>query len=147
MSVWRLAPFAGLVAGLVAGPVAAQEWSFTARKIDARTYEVHMTVTMREDWHIYSQTDYKDHSATQFIFEKSPWIVPVGRTAEVGKLIIAPDMLHSEKRRYYENSVDFVQKVIVKGKAPATLKGDIKFTASSNSGWSPGLQHFSIDLK
>ena len=32
------------------------KWSFSAKKIDATTFEVHMTASIEDGWHIYSQT-------------------------------------------------------------------------------------------
>ncbi len=152
MSVLRLAPLAGLLALLIAGPASAQSdsrvvWSFTARKIDARTYEVHMTATIQAGWHLYSQVPSPDHSPTQFTFTKSPLVVPIARTAEVGRLITAPDSAFDAKRRYYQNSVDFVQKVRVKEKAPAALTGSVRFTAASDYAMLPATKEFTVALK
>jgi thiol:disulfide interchange protein DsbD len=155
MSVLRPAFLAGLVALLVAGPVAAQAsypvaWKFTVRKITAKTYEVHMTATLLDGWHLYSQGTQPDlnRAATQFTFEKSPWVIPEARIREVGKLFIAPDTAFDAHQRYYQHSVDFVDKVLVTGKVPATLKGSVRFApAVDHYPVIPATKDFSVDLK
>jgi hypothetical protein len=31
-------------------------WSFSAKKLDDKTYEVHMTANIQSGWHVFSQT-------------------------------------------------------------------------------------------
>lgn len=153
MSVWRLVPLTALTAALIVCPAAAQSnpgvvWSFTARKIGAKIYEVHMTATIVAGWHLYSQASPWTYSSTHFTFMKSPWVIPVAKTAEVGKLIISPDTAFDAKQRYYQDSVDFVQKVEVNGKAPAALKGSVRFApAHDYFPMVPATKDFTVALK
>lgn len=137
MSVFRLAPLAGLLALIVAGPASAQiaypvEWSFTAKRISINTYEVHMTATVGGGWRLYSQQAGEGPVPTSIRLIKSAQIVPIGKTLELGKLVFAQDPAFDSKVRYYQNKVDFVQKIYVKGATPAALKGSVEFMASDD---------------
>ncbi|MGZ8553853.1 MAG: protein-disulfide reductase DsbD domain-containing protein, partial [Chitinophagaceae bacterium] len=35
-------------------------WSFSAKKVADKTYEIHLTATMQSGWHLYSQTQPDD---------------------------------------------------------------------------------------
>ena len=51
--------FLFLMASVISGqsPVS---WTFTAKKLGVKTYEVHMTATIQNGWHIYSQNQPED---------------------------------------------------------------------------------------
>ncbi|MFY0252407.1 protein-disulfide reductase DsbD domain-containing protein [Chitinophaga sp. 30R24] len=103
------------------------KWSFTAKKVNATTYEVHATATINSGWHLYSQDAGEGPVPTTFKFTKNPLAVTTGKVEEVGKLHKSFDKNFDSELKYYENSVDFVQKVTVKGKAATKVKGVVEF--------------------
>ncbi len=153
MSVLRLASLAGLLGLLVAGPASAQvenpvKWSFTAKKITTTIYEVHMTATVDAGWRLYSQQAGEGPVPTRFTLKTSAQIAPTGKIMEVGKAIVAQDTAFNARLKYYQNQVDFVQKVTVKGKAPAALKGTVEFMVSDDHESLPPKDiDFSVALK
>ncbi|WP_443747875.1 hypothetical protein [Asticcacaulis solisilvae] len=153
MSVLRLAPLAGLVTILVAGPASAQiespvKWTFTARKVNAATYEVHMTATVDGGWRLYAQQAGEGPTPTRFTLKTSPQVALKGSVMEVGRPIVAQDTAFNTRLKYYQNQVDFVQKVTVKGKAPAALKGSVEFmVADDHQALPPKALDFKVALK
>ena len=52
------------------------KWAFTSKKIADKTYEVRMTATVNNGWHIYSQKVGVDGPIpTAFTFTKNPLVV------------------------------------------------------------------------
>lgn len=103
------------------------KWDFTAKKIDATTYELHMTATIDSKWHLYAQDAGEGPVPTTFKLTKNPLVSPVGKIREVGKLHKAFDKNFDSELKYYENQVNFIQKVTVKGKAATKVKGTVEY--------------------
>ena len=58
-------------------------WSFTSKKIADKTYEVYLTATIQNSWHLYSQNVPEDGPIpTNFSFEVSKDFELVGKTSE-----------------------------------------------------------------
>ncbi|MGC4038783.1 MAG: protein-disulfide reductase DsbD family protein [Chitinophagaceae bacterium] len=104
-------------------------WTFTAKKIAEKKYEVHLTATVQQGWHLYSQTQPKDAvvNPTSFTFSANPLIATEGKVKETGKM----EKFHDEKlgvsANQYANNVDFVQVVNLKAKAKTNLAGVVEF--------------------
>jgi DsbC/DsbD-like thiol-disulfide interchange protein len=103
------------------------KWSFSSKKINATTYELHMTATIDGGWHLYAQEAGEGPVPTSFKITKNPLVTANGKIDEVGKLHKAFDKNFDSELKYYENQVDFVQKVTVKGKLPIKVKGTVEF--------------------
>ena len=113
-----------LVSAQIENPV---KWSFTAKKVNATTYEVHATATIDGGWHLYAQEAGEGPVPTSFKFTKNPLTVLTGKVQEVGKLHKSYDKNFDSELKYYEKSVDFIQKVTVRGKAATKVKGSVEF--------------------
>ena len=113
-----------LVSAQVENPV---KWSFTSKKVNASTYELHMTATIDGGWHLYAQEAGEGPVPTSFKITKNPLVATEGKIEEVGKLHKAFDKNFDSELKYYENQVDFVQKVTVKGKLATKVKGSVEF--------------------
>jgi thiol:disulfide interchange protein DsbD len=63
-------------------------WTFSAKKISDKTYELHITATMQSGWHLYSQTQPEDAIAepTKITFNKNPLLTLDGKIKEEGKM-------------------------------------------------------------
>lgn len=92
------------------------KWSFSSKKIADKTYEVVLTAVVNGNWHIYSQNVGVDGPIpTAFTFTKNPLLAFEGTVKENGKLIKKNEEVWGGEVRYYENKVEFIQKVKIKG--------------------------------
>jgi thiol:disulfide interchange protein DsbD len=103
------------------------KWSFVSKKINEKTYELHMTATIDPGWHLYAQEAGEGPVPTSFKFSKNPLVAANGRVKEDGKLHKAFDKNFDSELKYYENQVNFVQTVTIKGKAATKVKGSVEF--------------------
>ena len=103
-------------------------WTYSAKKITADTYELHMTATVSGKWHIYSQ-DIPEGGAvpTSFTFDKNPLIKTDGKVLEIGKLEKVYDKNFKMNLKFYSKKVDFVQKIKLKTPVSTVAKGKITF--------------------
>lgn len=127
-----------IIALLVTSSVLAQsdrevQWTFAAKKISDNTYEIHMTAKVNDDWHIYSQDAGEGPFATSFTFTKNPLLNLEGKVKEAGKLKKVYEKSFETEVRYYENTVNFIQVVKVKGKVKTNLTGKVEFMVCNDS--------------
>lgn len=130
MKVTLLSLLVTLMLGTVAMAQSDKEvkWAYSAKKIADKTYEVHLTATVGSSWHIYAQEVGVDGPIpTKFTFSKNPLLTPEAQVKEAGKLITKNEEVWGGKVRYYENKVDFVVVVKVKGSAKTKLAGKVEY--------------------
>ncbi|MFL5742408.1 MAG: protein-disulfide reductase DsbD domain-containing protein [Flavisolibacter sp.] len=104
-------------------------WSFSSKKISDKEYELQMTATIQQGWHLYSQTQPSDAIAipTSFNFTKNPLLDFDGKVKEVGKLQKYHDEKLGVSANQYSNKVVFVQRIKMKGKAKTNVSGKLEF--------------------
>jgi Disulphide bond corrector protein DsbC len=103
-------------------------WTYSAKKISADLYELHMTATLQSKWHIYSQDLKGDGPVpTSFSFDKNPLIKTDGAISEVGKLQQEYNKDFKMNVKFYANKVDFVQKIKLKAAAATIAKGKVTY--------------------
>jgi thiol:disulfide interchange protein DsbD len=104
-------------------------WNFTSKKISDNVYEIQMTATIQQGWHLYSQTQPKDAIAqpTSFVFNKNPLIELDGKVKEIGNLEKFKDKELDISANQYSNKVVFTQKVKLKGKAKTNVTGKLTY--------------------
>ena len=102
-------------------------WTYTAKKIADKTYELHMTATIGGNWHLYAQDAGKGPEPTTFVFTPNPLVKLDGKVKEVGKQEQSFDKNFNSTLKYYANKVDFVQKVKVKSATATVVKGVVNF--------------------
>ena len=104
-------------------------WSFGSKKISENVYELQMTATIQQGWHLYAQTQPADAIAqpTSFSFNKNPLVMLDGKIKEVGKLEKFKDEKLGVSANQYSNQVIFIQKVRLKGKAKTNITGKLEF--------------------
>jgi thiol:disulfide interchange protein DsbD len=125
-------------------------WSFSSKKINDKEYELQMTATIQNGWHLYSQTQPEDAIAqpTSFNFNKNPLLDLNGKIKEVGKLEKYKDEKLDVSANQYSNKVVFVQKVKLKGKAKTAVTGKLEYqTCDDEKCLPPKTVNFSIALK
>ena len=131
----------------VANPVS---WSFASKKVNANVYEVKMTATIQNGWHLYAQTQPKDAIAipTTFEFSKNPLVQMDGNVKETGKLEKFVDNDLGVSANQYSKQVVFTQRVKLKGKAASNLSGNVTFqTCDDKKCLPPKTVTFNVALK
>ena len=64
------------------------QWVYTAKKIADKTYEVHMTATIGDNYHLYAQdAGVEGPLPTTFKFTGNPLAVTDGKVKEAGKVV------------------------------------------------------------
>lgn len=123
------------------------QWTFAAKKIADDTYEIHMTARVNSDWHIYSQNAGDGPYSTNFTFTKNPLINYDGKVKEAGKLKKVFEKSFDSEVRYYEDVVNFVQVVKLKGKAKTNVAGKVEFMVCNDSRCLPPAEiNFKVNI-
>jgi hypothetical protein len=124
------------------------KWEFTATKLSDKTYEVKMIAKINGDWHLYAQNvGVEGPVPTTFSFTKNPLLTLDGKVKEIGKVIKKKEEVWGGVVNYYENSVEFVQVVKVKGTAKTNLAGKVEFMVCNDSKClTPAEVPFSINI-
>lgn len=140
--------FSAVVASAqIANPVS---WSYNSKKISEGIYEVQMTATLEQGWHLYSQTQPKDAIAvpTAFSFTANPLLELNGKVKEGGKMEKFTDKDLGVSANQYSKQVVFTQKVKLKGKAKSNVSGNVTYqTCDDKKCLPPKTVNFSIALK
>jgi hypothetical protein len=103
-------------------------WTFAAKKIAERTYEIHCRIDVNAPWHTYSQTTPDGGPLpTKFIFARNPLFVLDGTVIENGKLLIKHEAVFGVDVKYFDGQVDFVQKVTLRGAVKTNFSGSVEF--------------------
>lgn len=116
-------------------------WSFSAEpaaqsdSAGVKTYLVHLKAAIDPGWHLYAQKAGEGPIPTTVTFEDNANIKLVGATEEKGNRIDKFDKVFSSELKYYEQSVDFVQKVAVE--KSTVLKGAVEFMVCNDESCLP----------
>lgn len=122
-------------------------WTFTAKKIAPKQYELHVTASIDGNWHLYSQNAGEGPEPTSFQFSKNPLVKWVGKPAEIGKMESMYDPNFKSTLRFYNKQVDFVQKVTLKSAASTSIKGVVTYMVCNDRRCLPPKdQAFTIKL-
>ena len=142
---------AGVVLAIVVnGQQSPVSWTFTAKKIDEKTFEVHMTANVQAGWHVYStiQPDDAIVIPTDFQFNNNPLLTLDGKLKEQGKLEKFRDEKLDISANQYSNKVDFVQVVKLKSRIKTSLVGTVEYqTCDDKKCLPPKKVSFNISLQ
>jgi thiol:disulfide interchange protein DsbD len=125
-------------------------WSFTAKKIADKTYEVHMKATIQSGWHLYSQVQPEDAIAmpTTFTINSNPLLTVNGKIKETGKVEKFHDARLGISANQYSSTVDFIQSVRLKAKAKTNLSGSVEYqTCDDKKCLPPKTVTFSVTIQ
>jgi hypothetical protein len=112
----------------------AVHWTFSAKKLADKVYEVHMTASIDGNYHMYAQNvGVEGPLPTVFKFTVNPLAATDGKPKEAGKLVSKKEEVWGGVVNYYERSVDFVQVVKLKGKIKTNLAGSVEFMVCNDS--------------
>jgi thiol:disulfide interchange protein DsbD len=135
-----------MITGSAQNPVS---WSFTAKKLSANSYEICMTATIENGWHLYSQDQPEDAIAipTTFTINNNPLLSLNGKIKEIGKLEKFRDEKLDLSANQYSKKVDFVQVVNLKGKVKTNFAGNVEYqTCDDKKCLPPKKVNFSVAL-
>jgi len=124
-------------------------WSFSSKKIDAKTYEVHIVATVDDGWHLYSQTTPDGGPIpTSISFTKNPLITTNRPAKEIGKLEQRHEPLFGVDVKQFSGKVEFVQKVTLKTPVKTVLSGVVEFMVCNDTQCLPPAEKkFAIALQ
>jgi len=125
-------------------------WTFNTNKVADKTYEIHLTATIQNSWHLYSQNQPAEAIAipTSIIFGKNPLTKLVGKVKEVGKLEKHKEPKLDIEQWQYSNKVDFVQTITLKANAKTKINGNIEYqTCTDGKCLPPTMVKFSLKLE
>lgn len=110
------------------------QWTFSAKKIADKVYEVHATATINDAYHLYAQVvGVEGPLPTTFTFTKNPLVAIDGKPKEVGKVVKKNEAVWGGVVNYYEKTVDFVQVVKLKSNIKTDLAGAVEFMVCNES--------------
>ncbi len=124
-------------------------WSFSAKKVADKTYEVRISATLTGEWHVYSQTTPAGGpTPTDITFASNPLVTLDGGTKEVGKLEEHFEPLFGVIVKQFSEKVEFVQKVKLKAAVKTSINGSVSFMVCNDEQcMPPARQAFSVSLK
>jgi hypothetical protein len=125
-------------------------WNFTAKKVADKTYEIHMTATIQNNWHLYSQLQPDDAIAnpTTFTINPNPLFTLEGKIKEVGRMEKFHDAKLDLSANQYSNTVDFVQVIKLKGNAKTNFSGTVEFqTCNDERCLPPKTVTYNVSIK
>jgi len=103
------------------------KWSYTAKKISDKVYDVYVTATLDPKWHIYAQDAGEGPEPTSLMFGKNPLVKLDGKVKEEGKIEKQYDENFKSVLKFYSNKVSFVQRVKLKSSVSTLVKGSINY--------------------
>ena len=118
-----------IISALSAQTLNPVSWTFNSKKISDNIYEIQMTASIQQGWHLYSQSQPKDAIAqpTSFLFNKNPLVELDGKVKELGNLEKFKDKELDISANQYSNKVVFTQRVKLKGKAKTNVTGKLTY--------------------
>ncbi len=103
-------------------------WTYAAKKKSDNTYDIVITATLPKPWHIYSTKSPKGAGMpTKILFKKNPLISLFGVIKENGKLETEYDENFEMEVKYYSNRVEFIQTIVLRGKAKTNVSGSVEY--------------------
>lgn len=103
------------------------KWSYTAKKIADKVYEVHITANLDPKWHIYAQDAGEGPEPTSINFSKNPLVSMDGKVKEIGSLEKEYDKNFGSVLKFYSTRVTFVQKVKLRSDVATVVKGSVNY--------------------
>ena len=125
-------------------------WTFTAKKVADKTYEIHMTASIQTKWHLYSQKQPDDAvvNPTTFVFSPNPLLKLDDKTKEVGKMEVMKDASLGISAHQYPQTVDFVQRIKLKANVKTNFNGSVEYqTCDDKKCLPPKTVNFSVAIK
>lgn len=126
-------------------------WSFSAKKVNATTYDIVLIATIDKPWHLYSQFTGKGGPIpTSIVIKPNPLLQFTNAKAnEVGKAEKTLDANFGNPPIpvvYFSNEVQFVKRVTVKAAVKTNVSGTVEYMVCNDSKCLPPTKQ-SFDIK
>lgn len=103
-------------------------WTYTAKKVSPGVYDISLAAEVDRPWHIFSQTLPKGGpQPTEISFSKNPLATLIGKPKEAGKPVSEYQEVFKINVKYYNDKVQFVQRVKVKNGVRTNIAGSITY--------------------
>jgi thiol:disulfide interchange protein DsbD len=123
-------------------------WKYESKKTANNTYQIIITATVQQPWHIYSQTTGDGPVPTKFEFKKNPLITFTGKVEEKGNLQKTYDPNFKSEVKYFSNSVQFIQNIQLKTKVKTSVSGTVEYMVCNDEQCLPPTKKtFTIDVE
>jgi thiol:disulfide interchange protein DsbD len=124
-------------------------WDFKTVKKGADKYQLVITATVAQPWHLYSQNMGPGGPIpTKIELNKNPLVRVVGKPKEIGKLQKVHDNNFKMDVLFYSNEVSFTQEVVVKAGVKTNIAGVVKYmVCDDNECLPPSKKAFDIKLQ
>lgn len=123
------------------------KWTYSAKKVSDKVYDIYITAILDKTWHLYSQDAGEGPEPTSFTFVNNPIVKLDGDVKEMGTLEKAFDPNFNSVLKFYSNKVDFVQRVKLKTSANTIFKGSVTFMVCNDKKCLPPRQvPFTVNL-
>lgn len=134
-----------LFAQVVKSPV---DWVVTTKKIADKTYEIKLTATMKNGWHIYSQfTPEGGPLPTVISLSNNPLVTLSGTTKEIGKMEQRFEPLFNVNVKQFSNKVEFVQVIKLKANVKTSVEVGVEFmTCDEKTCLPPVTKKFTVSI-
>jgi hypothetical protein len=131
---------------LIAQEMNAARWNISSKKVDEKTYELHIIAKIDRPWHIYSQQINGDLGfATRISLTKNPLIIVDAKPKEIGQQLSMIDPKTGAALNYYNGIVEFVQTVTLSKPAKTRLNGSIEYILCTDERClPPAVKKFSV---
>ncbi len=122
-------------------------WNYEVKKKSAGVYDIIITASIEDPWHLYSQNTGKGGPIpTSIKFKPNPLVTKNGMVKEMGKLEKTFDKNFNTNVLYYSDKVEFIQTVSVKGGLKTNISGILEYMVCDDSQCLPPVKK-SFDLK
>jgi hypothetical protein len=125
------------------------KWTYTAKKIADKIYEVHISASIDQGWHVYTLDHKADVGvATSVKFANNPLATKEGALQAKGKPVSLKDPSSGEMVKFYTNNVDLVQVYKLKTAVPTKITGTLDYmTCNDERCMPPASKPFTIALQ
>lgn len=116
-----------VILGVAQNPV---QWTFSAKKIEAGKYELHLSGKVDHPWHTYSQnTPEGGPLPTKITFDKNPVVQPEGKLQETSEVKTIHDAVFDVDVKFFPGDAEFVQVVRLKANVKTKITGKVEYMA------------------
>ncbi len=122
-------------------------WTYKIQKVKDNKYEVHINLSLKHPYHIWSMEPGGDGLLLppSFQFEKNKEVKLIGTVKEKGNKKSKVFIKDDPASNYFEDQVEYIQEVEVKNNT--TIKGSHKFqVCDENACLSPKTKQFSLQI-
>jgi len=126
------------------------KWSYVAKKVKDKTYEIRVIASIAPGWFIYAQQQPPQSISqpTQIAFVKNPLVNLSGKVTEEGTMVQKEYKVLGIKSNTYLDTVSFIQTVTLKADVRTNVEGTVRYqVCNANMCMPPEDAKFSVLLQ